>query len=102
MVFKKCVRVRGGLGSSFVFESSEDVTNWFNTEFPKLEDKYGKLEYTVSDLDGLKEGDECHVVGEGTDTFIIEGVFKYSNHRWGFALNSGWSEEVAKCYKVPA
>lgn len=102
MVFKKCVRVRGGLGSSFVFESSEDVNNWIETELPELEDKYGKLEYTISDLDGLSEGDECHVVGEGSDVFIIEGVFKYSNNRWGFALDSGWSEEVAKCYKVPA
>lgn len=101
MIFKKCIRVRGNLWSSYVFETQEAVDTWLEYEFPKLKILHGNLQYTIEDLDGLEVGDQCYVMGDGTDVYTIEGVFKYSPDRWGFALDAGWSEEVAKCYKIP-
>lgn len=98
MIFTKKVKVRGGLLSSFVFEDQLAVKNWIKKELPLLEKKYGRLEYEVSDLPGLKIGDRCNVWGEAQDVFTITGIKRYSDNRYGFLLDSGWVEEVAKCH----
>jgi len=100
MTFVKRVSVSGNLLSNFVFKSEEAMCHWLETEFPKLVESYGKLEYSIDDLDGLAVGDSCHVAGEGDDVFKIVGLVKYNDHRYGFVLNSGWSEEVAKCFRA--
>jgi hypothetical protein len=56
------------------------------------------LTYTVSRLPGLKVGDICHVNGEGLDKFAIKGMVLFSSDRYGFLLDSGCLEEVAKCF----
>ena len=98
--FKKCVHVSGGLCSSFVFEGSKEKDVWLASELPKLEEKYGVLVVSTSDLPGLKVGDKCRVFGEGEEVFVIEGLRQYSENRFGFMLDSGWNEEVAKCYEA--
>jgi len=100
-VFKKAVSVKGKLISSYSFKDQTAVDTWIKTVLPKLEKEYGKLTYNVRDLDGLKVGDTCCVFGEGDDEFKIKKLIKYSADRWGFVLDSGWAEEVVKCYKVP-
>lgn len=97
-IFTIGISVRGGLGSSYVFESQEAADEWLETEFPLLEKEYGKLEYYTCDLPGLKIGDQCNVYGDGTDVYLIEGLKQYSPNRWGFILDSGFSEEVYKCH----
>lgn len=99
MIFTKVVRVRGNLWASYVFKDDKAVSNWLVDEFPLLEIEHGKLTYSVETLDGLKVGDTCMVIGEGHDLFVIKKLIVYSPNRYGFALDSGWSEEVAKCYK---
>lgn len=97
-VFTRCVRVSGNLGSSYVFADDVAVDHWLKTTLPELNAKYGQLVVSVSDLPGLKVGDTCHVWGEADDVFTILKLIKYSPDRYGFLLDSGWSEEVAKCY----
>ena len=99
-VFNYRICVDGGLISTYVFENKESVDAWYKTHLVELEKENGTLKCRLYDLDGLKVGDECYVMGEGNETFIIEKLFNYSKNRWGFQLNSGWCEEVAKCYKV--
>lgn len=99
-VFKKGVNVKGALISAYSFENQEAVDEWLKSVLPVLEKQYGKLEHTTYELDGLKVGDRCHVVGEGDVEFKIEKVIKYSEDRWGFVLDSGWTEEVVKCYGI--
>ena len=101
MIFKKAVRVKGALNSAYSFKNKSAVDTWIKDVFPKLEKKYGKLEYKVSNLDGLSVGDTCYVWGEADTEFKIERLIKYSEDRWGFVLDSGWTEEVVKCYKIP-
>lgn len=98
MIFTKLVRVRGGLVSSFVFENQAAVKTWIKKELPVLERTHGRLSYEVSDLPGLKIGDRCNVWGEARDVFTITGIKRYSDNRYGFLLDSGWYEEVAKCH----
>lgn len=99
MVFTRMASVRGGLYSSFCFQSEKDLQNWVKSEFVSLEQEYGPLELAVSKLPGLKVGDTCFVWGEASDEFKIEELIEYSPHRYGFVLNSGWTEEVVKCHK---
>lgn len=99
-VFTICITTYGGLLSSFVFEDSQSRDVWLANVFPKLKAKYKGITFTVTPLDGLKIGDKCKVIGEGSDIFTIEGMKKYSEDRYGFCLDSGWCEEVAKCYAV--
>lgn len=97
-IFTVVAHTHGGLVSSYVFESNEQLEAWKNSTFPKLEKEYGKLSLNVDTLPGFKVGDTCHVYGEGNDTFVITALIKYSENRYGFVLDSGFSEEVAKCY----
>lgn len=96
--FKYCVKTTGQLYSNFVFENSESLEKWTKEEFPALQRKYGKMHMGVYDLPKLKVGDTCRVIGEGNEIFTIEGLKEYSPNRYGFILDSGWCEEVAKCY----
>ena len=93
-------KVSGGLNSNFVFSSAASLRQWQETVFPQLEKEYrhDKLRLEVYDLPGLQIGDKCRVWGEGTDDFRIRGIIQYSPHRYGFILDSGCTEEVAKCY----
>lgn len=99
-VFTKSLKVKGNLYSSFCFENENERSNFIKNEIPKLEKTHGKLELFKEDLEGLKIGDKCHVWGDGDEEYIIEGIKKYSDHRYGFALSSGFFEEIVKCYKV--
>ena len=100
MRFTKRVRVEGNLGSNFVFSGDKEVEDWKKYELPKLELQYGPLTISVSDLPGLGIGDTCYVWGEGDREFTIKNLIRYSPNRYGFVLDSGWSEEVAKCYTL--
>ncbi|NCU32448.1 MAG: hypothetical protein EOM23_05855 [Candidatus Moranbacteria bacterium] len=85
--------------SSFAFETEADVKAWEKKELPELVNSYGPLHIKKFKLDGLKIGDKCRVAGEGTDVFTIIGQKMFSPNRPGFLLDSGWYEEVVKCYK---
>lgn len=102
IILRKAVHVSGALIAVYSFENETTMNTWLKTIFPKLKEQYGTLTYRIRDLDGLQVGDFCWVWGEGFEDFKIEKLIKYSDNRWGFVLDSGWSEEVAKCYKVPA
>ena len=99
--FTRRVMTQGDLLASYVFEDDTALQQWKETELPKLEQKYGKLELDISELPGLVVGDKCLVNGEGSEVFTIMELFEYSPNRYGFALDSGWCEEVAKCRTVP-
>jgi hypothetical protein len=91
----------GNFQSNFVFTDEDEMKKWIDTELPILEEKYGKLEYRTKDLPGFKIGDSCMVWGEGHEVFKILNLIKYSSNRYGFLLDSGWTEEVAKCHWTP-
>lgn len=97
-VFTVGIAVRGEFNCSYVFESKEQADSWLNSDFPALSQEYGALEYNLVDLPGLKIGDRCNVYGEGPEDFEILDLKKYSPHRYGFLLDSGWYEEVFKCH----
>lgn len=94
------ITTSGNLISSFVFTDTIDRDEWMEKVLPKLESQYGKLRLSETYLPGLRVGDKCRVVGEGADVFTIMSLKKYSDHRFGFCLDSGWCEEVAKCYEA--
>ena len=96
--FHHMVTTTGNLMCNFVFEDKKSLDKWIETEVPKLKKEHKKLDFLVRSLPGLKVGDSCHVWGEADDVFKIERLVKWSEHRYGFVLNSGWVEEVAKCY----
>ncbi len=98
--FKYCITVRDNLWCSYHFTSLEECSNWINTEYPKLIEKHSKLTLDIRKLDGLKIGDNVHVVGDSDEEYIIKELVKYSDNRYGFLLDSGCTEEVGKCYKV--
>lgn len=97
-MFTKRITTRGDLMANFVFETQAQVDDWIRDEFPKLEIKYDGLTYDVSDLPGLKVGDQCNVYGEADDVFTIVDLVKWDEHRYGFVLDIGCVEEVAKCH----
>jgi len=98
LVFTKDIAVRGDYSANYCFENADQVEEWFTNEWPKLQDTYADVKCTVDYLPGLKVGDRCQVYGEGSQYFTIEKLIKYSANRYGFILDSGWSEEVGKCY----
>ena len=98
-IFTKCIDVRGNLISSYVFQNDKEVDKWLKNDYSILKEKHDNLSYNIRELDSLKIGDECYVLGEGDDIFTIKGIIKFSPNRYGFILDSGWTEEVAKCYK---
>ena len=94
---KKAVHVSGDLISTFTFSSEKKMQEWLKEEFPVLCGRYGPLTYGVEDIDPLKVGERCCVLGEGSDVFRIVKRIVYSPNRHGFLLDSGWTEEVWKC-----
>lgn len=99
MIFTTCIRVKGDLQSSFVFENDDEANVWIELDFKiNLKKKYEFLTYKKDRLPGFKIGDKCNVFGEGTDAFTIIGIVEYSDHRFGFKLDNGLTEEVAKCH----
>ena len=99
--FRWKVSVRGELIASYVFQDLQEVDSWLNFELQNLNKQYDTdLEYKITTLDELKVGDTCHVDGEAQDIFKIIELLRYSPHRYGFILDSGVVEEVAKCYKT--
>jgi hypothetical protein len=101
-IFKSKVRVQGGLLSSYVFENEDAANAWLAKDFVDLQAKYGPLSAALSSLPGLKIGDACRVIGDGEEEYVIEGLVAYNANRFGFVLDSGFVEEVAKCYACPA
>lgn len=99
ITFRWRVTVKGDLQSNYVFQDLDELADWLKHDIPLLEEKYGELTYTITTLPELKIGDECFVMGEGYDKFKIMELTRYSPHRYGFILDSGFIEEVAKCYK---
>lgn len=100
MNFTKAVTVTGQLRSTYEFESNEDVSKWMLTVLPSLREQYGDLQCHKFDLPLLNIGDRCHVSGDGDEVYTIEGIKQYSPDRYGFLLDSGFSEEIYKCYPV--
>lgn len=99
LIFTKRITTSGNYCANFVFQNEEDVNIWLETVFPKLKIEYTDLKFSVSDLDGLKVGDNCKVIGDGDEVYKIVKLHKYTTDCYGFVLDSGWCEEVAKCYK---
>jgi len=99
-MFIKRVRVSGKFNSNFVFKSETELNDWLDKDLKELQKEYSELNVQITDLDGLNIGDECHVIGDGDEVYRIIGIKNYSPNRFGFILNSGWAEEVAKCYKT--
>lgn len=87
----------GGLHATFQFVSEQSAQHWIETELPAISTKYGPSAGSITPLDGLRVGDSCYVVGEGTDLFVIKDVVCYSPHSYGFVLDTGCSEGVSKC-----
>lgn len=99
--FTRVVRTRGNYGASFVFVDDAELEAWKQSDLPRLEQQYGPLTLQTDTLPGLGIGDTCHVIGEGSDTFRIKSLVRYDTHRYGFFLDAGWTEEVAKCIALP-
>lgn len=97
-VFNLCISTSGSLLCNFVFENNEEQSKWMLEELPKLKKKYGELQLKRSYLPGLKVGDKCNVWGEAQDVFTIRKLIKRENYRYSFLLDSGCTEEVAKCH----
>lgn len=98
-IYTKALSIRGELWSSYSFISEEDRTRFINEDLIELKKTYSNLIISTFDLPGLKIGDTCKVCGEGVTEFTIIGIKIYSKDRPGFILDSGWCEEVVKCYK---
>lgn len=97
-IFTLCISTSGSLLSDFVFEDNREQAKWMLEELPKLKKKYGELRLERRYLPGLKVGDRCNVWGESTDVFTICELIKRGEYRYSFLLNSGCTEEVAKCH----
>ena len=96
--FNLCISTEGDLYASFVFEDNAEQSQWMLEELPKLQKQHGELKLTMNYLPGLKVGDKCNVWGEASDVFIIRELIKRENYRYSFLLDSGCTEEVAKCH----
>lgn len=96
--FSTSIQVRGQLFCSFCFTNENEIKNWLRDQLPSLEKKYGKLTLLIKPFHSLKTGDTCYVNGEGNDEFKIIDVVKNSENRYSFVLDTGWTEEVNKCY----
>lgn len=97
-VFNLCITVKGSFWGSFVFEDNAEQSKWMLEELPKLRKKYGDIRLLRSYLPGLKVGDKCNVWGEASDVFTIRKLIKRDDYRYSFLLDSGCTEEVAKCH----
>ena len=97
-VFHHLVTTKGNLMCNYVFENKKTMDKWIMMELPKLQKLHKKVEIEIRDLPGLRVGDHCLVWGEAQDVFKIERMVKFEEHRYGFVLDSGFVEEVAKCH----
>ena len=97
--FSKTVSISNTYFSRFVFEDEISLQKWLNKDFKELKKQYPKIEYSISDLPNLKVGESCNVHGDGDEVYKILKLIKYSENRYGFSLDSGFSEEVAKCHR---
>ena len=101
LIFRYVGRVSGKLCNNYVFTSKSSFMRWKRTSFNDLKEAYGEsLVVHGSKLDPLKIGDECHVYGDGSEIYKIVGIKQNGPNRYSFALDSGFYEEVAKCYSV--
>jgi hypothetical protein len=98
-VFKFVGRVRGGLWASFVFQNKREINLFLKTKMPELEAEFGNLTFEVEPLPGLKIGDYCLCLGEGSDVLKVETIRQNGDFSWSFGLSHGCWEEVAKCWK---
>lgn len=101
MKFKIALDVRGDFICTFVFTSEGAKDRWVKTEFPKLQEEYGKLTFTTRGINPPNIGDKCHVAGEGSEVFKVLKLHKYEDHRYGFLINNCCCEEVHKCTRLP-
>lgn len=100
MIFKYSAFVSGNYSCLYVFENSQQLDSWTNSEFKKLKNQYGNLLLRVEVLDQLKIGDKCHVNGDGNEIYQILDITKFDEYQYGFILDTGFVENVAKCFKV--
>ena len=99
-VFGTVVHVKGDCIISFVFSNKNAASFWVQEVFPRMKKETPNLSYTLKTIDRLRVGDKCYVRGDGSEVYTIDGLVRYSDNRYGFLLNSGWTEEVHKCYSV--
>lgn len=99
-VYKYGASTGGGYQCSFAFTSKEELYRWIAEDFEELKKKHSNLTFSTFKLDGLNIGDSCHVRGDADEVYKIVGIKMYSKDRPGFILDSGFCEEVVKCYKV--
>lgn len=103
------IRAQGRFNADLVFSSPEEVKKWMAQDLPEIEKKSGAISLYIRALDGLKVGDPCFVMGEGSEKFEIEEIRKNGDYRYSFGVNNCW-EGVHKCYthlpkvkeKIPA
>lgn len=91
--------------ASFAFTTKDELYRWMAEDFEELKKQHPSvlppgLEFITFKLDGLKIGDSCHVRGDADEVYTIVGIKMYSKDRHGFILDSGFCEEVVKCYKA--
>ena len=99
-MFKYYCRFRGNFYSVYEFKTKEELDRFVQVIAPEILAEHEGTSMITGELQPLDIGSTCHVLGEGTDEFVITGVVNYSPDRWGFILDSGWSEEIYKCYPV--
>ena len=98
-IFIHLARVKGNLNASFVFQNKQEIDEFLDGEFFRLNAEYGPLTIEFESLPGLKIGDRCLCHGEGDDVLTIEDIRQYGPYQWSFGLSHGFWEEVAKCWK---
>ena len=98
-IYRAVVHVSGDIVASYVFGRTIDAHNWIDSVLVRMQ-KEKTLTYTIANLDGLTVGDKCQVTGEGDEVFVIKGLIRYSDNRYGFLLDSGDAEEMYKCHAL--
>ncbi len=98
-VFQFSATVRGNYRCTYVFENEDDFCKWIKTTYPKLVQKYGKLNIQITKLDSIKIGETCFVSGEGYDEFTIKDFRKVDDNIYSFLIHTGCWEAVHKCFK---
>ena len=95
--FTKCINTSGDYFAEYVFSDEAEMQHWIEAEMPKLSEYNFTIH--ISDLEPLKPNDTCKVYGEGSVVFKIVDIVKFEPYRYGFVLDDGCVESVAKCYK---
>lgn len=100
-IYRKAISTSVSLLSYFSFVDGEAVAAWLMIELPKLIEKYGPIGLYCYDLPGLKIGDVCVVLGDIKKVHTIVGFGLHGPDRPYFLLETGCTEEVAKCHDHP-